>query len=189
MEIFRNKFKKSDTGLFVLLLTCFHLIGCSQENQVMEEKEAVIEDSNTITIPEALPSDFDFIVEFGVRKKNVINTYEDTVTKDLVADGTATTNLTFTTEEMEKIYRKMKEINITGKKNTNLQTNCIQRPFSEDKWEITINGEVITHTISGQSCETSDDAKELIELRNYVFSLVKNKDEYKKIPEAEGGYR
>lgn len=28
------------------------------------------------------------------------------ITKDLVADGTATTNLTFTTEELEEIYQK-----------------------------------------------------------------------------------
>ncbi|MEK4485418.1 hypothetical protein MHH81_07395 [Psychrobacillus sp. FSL H8-0484] len=187
--MFKNKFKKSETGLFILLLTCFLLIGCSQENQVIEEKEAVIEDSNTITMPEAIPSDFDFIVEFGVRKRNVINTYEDTVTKDLVADGTVTTNLTFTTEEMDKIYQKMKEINITGKKNTNPQTNCLRIPFSEDEWEITINGGVITHTVSEQYCSETSDDKQLIELRNYVFSLVKNKDEYKKLPEAEGGYR
>lgn len=186
--MFRNKFKKCETGLYVLLLTCFLLVGCSQEKQGIEEKEAVIEDSNTITMPEAIPSDFDFIVEFGVDKRNVINTYEDTVTKDLVADGTVTTNLTFTTEEMDMIYQKMKEINITGTKNFNPQTNCLREPHSEDEWEITINLEVFTHTVSEQYCEISDDAKQLIELRNYVFSLVKNKEEYKKLPEANGGY-
>ncbi len=139
-------------------------------------------------MPVEMPSDFDFIVEFGVLKKNVITTYEDTVTKDLISDGTATTNLIFTTEEMESIYREMKDMNITETKNLVPKTNCAKEPFSEDNWEITINGEVITHAVSGKYCETTNDAKQLIELRNYVFSLVKNKEEYKKLPEAKGGY-
>jgi archaellum component FlaF (FlaF/FlaG flagellin family) len=162
-------------------LTLF-ILGCESESTLKE-------DSNFNTMSVEMPSDFDFIVEFGVLKKNVFNTYEDTVTKDLITDGTATTNLTFTTEEMESIYQEMKDVNITEMKNLVPETNCGQQPFSEDEWKITINGEVITHAVSGRYCETTNDAKQLIELRNYVFSLVKNKEEYKKLPEAKGGYK
>ena len=171
---------KQISYVILFSLTLF-ILGCESESTLKE-------DSNFNTMPMEMPSDFDFIVEFGVLKKNVFNTYEETVTKDLITDGTATTNLTFTAEEMESIYQEMKNVNIIETKNLVPVTNCAQEPFSEDEWEITINGEVITHVISGQYCETTNDAKQLIELRNYIFSLVKNKEEYKKLPEAKGGY-
>lgn len=72
--------------MLVFLFTCVFLIGCSEEHQVIMEKEAIVEDTNNISMPEAMPSDFDFLLKFGVRKRNEINTYENTITKDLVAN-------------------------------------------------------------------------------------------------------
>lgn len=164
--------------LFFLTLLIF---GCESSSSVNEK-------GNPQTMPMEMPNDFKFIVKFGVLKKNVIDTYEETVTKDLVADGTVTTNLTFTTEELESIYLKMKDINIIETKDFIPKTNCLQEPFSEDEWKISVNGEVITHVISEKYCETTNDAKQLIDLRNYVFSLIKSKEEYKNLPEATGAY-
>lgn len=71
---------------------------------------------SSASMPENMPDDFDFSITFGYDKKNEINTYDGTVTKDLIMDGTATADITFTIEEKQKIYNMMREINITATK-------------------------------------------------------------------------
>ncbi len=114
------------------------------------------------------------------------------MTKDLIADGTATAEVTLTEEEMKAIYGKMKEINIVETKEfipepVN-ETMCNIEPHEDDKWEIIINGETITHSVSGAYCEPTDDTEQLIGLRNYVFSIIRGKEAYKELPESSGGY-
>ena len=141
-------------------------------------------------MPEEMPSDFDFLVQFGVQSKNEINTFDNIVIKDLIAEGTASTEISFTKEEMKKIYQKMREINIMEPKELIPEKiNCMQTPYGEDKWKVKLNGETQTLYWNGEYCETTDDAKQLIELRNYILDIVKSKDEYKKLPEAKGGYQ
>ncbi|MCM3711045.1 hypothetical protein [Sporosarcina luteola] len=135
-----------------------------------------------------MPNDFDFIIMFGVGKKNVINTYENKVTKDLIADGTVTTNLSFSKEELALIYQKMKEIDIADAKDLIPETNCMKEPFGQDEIKVTINGETFTHSFSEEYCEPTQDAKQLIELKDFVWSIVESEEEYKKLPDPKGGY-
>ena len=168
-------------------------MGCQQNDEEGALNNELYKSVNTQNMPKDMPNDFDFSIQFGVQKKNEINTFEGTVTKDLIADGTATTELNLTEEEMQDIYGKMQEINIAETKGfTPEPVNgvvCMQRPYEKDKWKIIINGETFTHLISGENCEPTNDAKQLIELRNYVFNIIKSKDEYKSLPESKGGYR
>ncbi|KOO52644.1 hypothetical protein AMD00_04250 [Viridibacillus arvi] len=163
-------------GKFLLFIFTFFLFGCGLNNNTKD------------VMPEKMPSDFDFSVKFGVGKKNEIDTYEDKVTKDLVDDGTATINLPLSIEEKEKIYEKMKNINIIRLKELTPRTECMTKPYSEDEWKITINGEKITPYISGAYCEKANAENKLIDLRNYIRNIVQNKVEYQKLPEATGGY-
>jgi len=172
------------------------LLGCQQsdkEEELDNEISKNVTNSTAQNMPKDMPSDFDFSIQFGVQKKNEINTFEETVTKDLIADGTATTELILTEEEMKDIYEKMQEINIVETKEFTPEpvkgTVCIRRPYEIDRWEIIINGETLTHLISGEYCEPTNDTKQLIDLRNYVFNIIKSKDEYKSLPESNGGYR
>ena len=123
-----------------LLLFSIVLIGCQDETN-----------STTQNMPENMPSDFNFSIQFGVQKKNEINTFKGIVTKDLVVDGTTTTELIITEEEMKDIYKKMKEMNITETKDFTPKSlfgkRCTLEPYGEDEWEILINGETITHYI------------------------------------------
>ncbi|MFB5089609.1 hypothetical protein PGC35_20905 [Psychrobacillus sp. PGGUH221] len=179
-----------------LIFLSIGLLGCQQsgkENESNNEISKNVTNSPTKKMTKDMPSDFDFSIQFGVQKKNEISTFEGTVTKDLIADGTATTELILTEEEMKDIYENMPEINIAETKEFTPEpingTVCMQQPYGEDEWKIIINGETLTHLISGEYCEPTNDAKQLIELRNYVFNIIKSKDEYKSLPESDGGYQ
>lgn len=182
--------------ILALIFLAIGLLGCQQSDKTEELINGIsknVTSSTTLHIPKDMPSDFDFSIQFGVQKRNEINTFDGTVTKDLIADGTATTELILTEEEMKDIYKKMKEINIAETKEFIPKpingTICMQQPHGEDEWEIIINGQTIAHIISGEYCEPTKDAKQLIELRNYVFNIIKSKGEYKSLPESEGGYQ
>jgi hypothetical protein len=140
-------------------------------------------------MPDDMPNDFDFLVQFGVGSKNEINTFDNTVTKDLVIDGTITKKIPLTKEEIKKVYEKMKEVNVLeSKKLEPKKKRCMQTPYGEDNWKIKLNGETITFNLSEEYCNPTKDAKQLIELRNYIFGMVMNKEEYKQLPESRGGY-
>ncbi|MGE7667185.1 hypothetical protein ACQKMN_15895 [Ureibacillus composti] len=178
--------------LFTLII--FNLGACNQSDINSKQSGSNVLNSTTQNdMPKNMPDDFDFSIQFGVQKKNEINTFESTVTKDLITEGTATTEITLTEEEMNDIYEKMKEINIVETKKFTPEpvngTICAQEPYGEDEWNIIMNGKAIKHFISEEYCAPTNDAKQLIELRNYVFNIVKSKDEYKALPEPKGAYQ
>jgi hypothetical protein len=139
-------------------------------------------------MPKVMPDDFAFSVRFGVGSKNVIDSYNGTVTKDLILAGTAEANVTFTNEEMLSIYEKMKTMNVLEPKDFNDDMNCRVTPYGEDIWKIRINGEEKTIQWSGKYCGKTEDAKQFIDLRNFVLDIVKEKNEYKELAEPKGGY-
>ncbi|MBB5181149.1 hypothetical protein HNQ44_002614 [Planomicrobium koreense] len=166
-----------------LILLSFVLFACQPK-----EEEQSIKDG----MPEEMPSDFNFSLQFGIQQKNEINTFEGKLTKDLIADGVATSDLILTEDEMEDIYVRMREIKIAEPKDfTPEPVNgevCTQEPHEEDEWNIVINDETLPHSISGSFCEPTDDAEQLIKLRNEVVNEIKRKEEYKSFPESRGGY-
>lgn len=144
-------------------------------------------------MPDAMPSEFDFSVKFGYGEvnKNEVNTYNDTVTKDLIVKGTTSANLVLTADEMASIYTKMKaidimDIDIEPYKPGN--TRCEQVPYGEDTWRITIDGMTRELSWTDRYCSVSDDAEKLKQLRNDIMKIVSAREEYKALPEAEGGY-
>lgn len=170
--------KRLYTLVFVLILL---ITGCSTETEHKGQNK----------MPNEMPSDFDFLVRYGYGEvnKNEMNTYVDTITKDLIVKGTATANLTFTTDEMRSIYEKMKEINIMGKKNLKpSKKGCSQTPYNEDNWKVTVDGKTETFAWSEKNCEVTDDAKQLKKLREFIWKMVVEKPVYKELPAAEGGY-
>ncbi|MDQ0878854.1 hypothetical protein QFZ77_007513 [Paenibacillus sp. V4I3] len=178
--------------LFVLL---FIITACSTETDLAassnienQKKEAVAQQNK---MPKVMPTDFDFAVRFGYGEitKNEINTYQDTVTKDLIMNGDITAKITFTLEEMRSIYENMREINIMGTKElVPTNKNCSSIPYNEDSWKISVDGETKTFTWSDKNCDVTSDAKQLLGLRTFIQHIVAGKDSYKELPKAEGGY-
>jgi hypothetical protein len=140
------------------------------------------------TMPEKMPDDFNFSVRYGITSKNEINTFESTVTKDLVTNGTITTNSKLSANEMINIYKQMREINILKDSKLVSESNCRRTPYSKDQWKIKMNGKITSFKWSNENCVITEVAKNLEDLREFVLNIVKNKTEYKRLPEAAGGY-
>ncbi|MCY9659453.1 hypothetical protein P5G65_23375 [Paenibacillus chondroitinus] len=157
--------------LFLILL--IFLVSCNQQ-------------ANTMLVK--MPDDFNFSVRYGITSKNEINTFESTVTKDLVSNGIITTSIKLSENEMTKIYKQMREVNISQDLKLVSKSNCRRTPYSEDQWKIQMNGKITSFIWSEENCVITHDAKKLEDLRKFVFNIVKNKTEYKKLPEAVGGY-
>lgn len=56
-------------------------------------------------------SDMNFIFKYGIGAKNILDTFQNKFTKDLIQAPSVTTALYLTDEDMERIYQKMVEIN------------------------------------------------------------------------------
>ncbi|WP_336771914.1 hypothetical protein [Paenibacillus sp. MMO-58] len=164
--------------ILVILSVAFAFIaGCGKETHKLQ-------------MPEDMPEDFRFSVSFGYGEdyKNEINTYNGTVTKDLVTKGTASAALAFSTDELQSIYGKMKDIAILEEKQFPQKGNCSQTPSSTDSWKITGNGEMKTLSWTNEYCDMTKDAKDLLDLRSYIQKILEGKYAYKALPAAEGGY-
>lgn len=176
----------------LLIVIAIVLIGCTGGSPKNETSSPTKTNPTARTMPDDMPDDFGFSVSFGYGKKDEINTFNGTVTKDLIDDGTITVDIALTDAEMLEIYEKMKEIGGTNPKQFTPEPMdgemCQQEPHEEDKWKIIFGGETINHNISGKYCEPTEDASHFFALRNLVFSKIKNKDEYIELPEPNGGY-
>jgi len=171
--------------ILIILFAGLLLVSCRvQQKPTGEEGE-----SDITRMPVEMPRDFAFKVAYGIGAKNEINTFDHTATKDLVTKGTATATIVFTEDELRTIYERMKEMDIMENKLlVPEEKSCFQTPYGEDNWEIKAAGQTVVHSWSGEYCEVTDDARELIALRNYVADIVKGKMAYIELPEPVGGY-
>ncbi|MTI47359.1 MAG: hypothetical protein FH761_05940 [Firmicutes bacterium] len=80
----------------IISVVALALIGCNQE-----------------TVNSNVPKNFSFVLEYGVKGggSNVLNTSEGTFEKDTV-DGQIKTKLVLKEEDMQKIYDKIKELDL-----------------------------------------------------------------------------
>ncbi|WP_145025539.1 hypothetical protein [Paenibacillus sp. Y412MC10] len=179
-------------GLFSLLIAMTFLAGCSQDSDLDKGSAAPSAEmaNQEDGIPVDMPDDFNFVVRFGYGDvtKNEINTFQETVTKDLITKGTATAHLKFTQDEMREIYGKMREIHIMAPKRFTKSHSCSKSPSNEDEWTVTVDGKTESFSWTDRNCELSDDAIALLELRNFIQSIVNTKVAYQALPAAEGGY-
>ncbi|WP_156321093.1 hypothetical protein [Bacillus sp. JCM 19041] len=155
--------------IIILIMTLLMMLGgCANEVAMLDER----------------PDDFGFSVSYGIGGKQKIDTFENIVQKDLVADGTIEVELALTNEDLDLVYEKMKEIPIT--KQLKLNDHCAVEPAPSSSWLIQYEHEEIELVYEGQ-CSAGMVA-ELYELEEFIYRLVSEKEAYKRLPEARGGY-
>ncbi|KUO53044.1 MAG: hypothetical protein APF76_12770 [Desulfitibacter sp. BRH_c19] len=140
-----------------------------------------------------LPKDFNFLLRYGVKGRNVLNTFENTYIKDLVDAGTITIKMTLDKSEMREIYEKMLEVDIFSYPNNfePLEPHLVKKVgFPNSTYELIIEMDgnkkevywdtpVITETIEEEM---------LRDLIYFIVYIVELKEEFKKLPAHVSGY-
>jgi hypothetical protein len=168
--------KKFSWLSFVVIIILSGLTGCPKDS---------VKDIN-----EEMPEDFNFSLIYGSYGKQKIDTFNDTVVKDLVDDGTIEANISFTEQEMKNIYNEMTSINIMGELvvESENEKECDMSTSSFTKWNIQMDG--MTKSIYSKNyCDGyPEGALKLVRLAENIHSILINKEEYKELPESNGYY-
>lgn len=165
--------KKLSWLSFVVIII---LSGCSKDS---------VKDIN-----DEMPEDFNFSIIYGTYGKQKIDTFNDTVVKDLVEDGTIEANIAFTEQEMKDIYNEMTTINIMGELvvESENEKECDMSTPSFTKWNIQMDGKTKSIYTKNYCDGYPEDALKLVRLAENIHSILINKEEYKELPESNGYY-
>jgi len=134
---------------------------------------------------ESYSEDFNFVFSYGVMKKNVLDTGNNTYTKDLVIDGVRTTELKLTEQEKKDIFSHMSEIGLFQYPEE--VEGVYVEPEHGYEFTITINGKVMNINWIGIFNE-SQQSLEFKSLVDKIINMIQSKDEYKLLPAANGYY-
>lgn len=140
--------------------------------------------------PKEMPDDFDFSVEYGVEGRQKVDTFTDTIVKDLVIDGLVETSIALTDVEMRDIYSKVVALDMMGQLDFegDEKSECETEPEIRTEWMIHLNGDlnIVRYTTF---CRDTPDSLAITELQDYIHELVAAKEEYKMLPESNGYYK
>lgn len=140
-------------------------------------------------MPETMPDDFGFILDYGVTARNSLDTINGTYTKDLVMAAPVTTDLRLTEDEMAEIYQMMRDIAILDYPDVyNPERDVEVSPYVTYNIEITIAGQSKSIHWDDMGLVTIAKATALRNLFERVHEIVVAKDEYKQLPPIQGGY-
>lgn len=162
--------------LLCVLLLIFMFVGCSFKQ-------------NENKLPTSKPNDFNFVFNYGIGAKNQINTLEGTYTKDMVVESSITTNLNLSDEEMNTIFSEMKRINILNyPDNFNPKSDMKTTPYNTFTIKIYFDKKEKSINWNDENASDSKEAEYLRAVFKKIISITENKEEYKKLPKAKGGY-
>jgi hypothetical protein len=142
-----------------------------------------------IPLSDSENNSFNILFRYGIGAKNELNTYNGTYTKDLVINGTVTTNLTLSQEELTELQYKIAEMGLWS-----YPESFSRNPFSEVTppcdWylKMDVNGKIKVITWNSNSLIESNIQQHLDQVTDYLTGLIEQKPEYQVLPNAEGGY-
>jgi hypothetical protein len=146
--------------------------------------------SDTGTSPESKVLNLKF--SYGVDAKNVLNTFENTYTRDLILDGTTTVPFTLSDGELDRISETMSEIGFFGYPEHFAvaagDTASFIMPYST--YEFVVSYQSTTKCFHWSDSIVSDDtaAVRLRELIQLIKGIIESKSEYSQLPPPRGGY-
>lgn len=128
---------------------------------------------------------FDLELRFGVNQRNVINTKERTVVKDLQNGETAVIrDFEFTDKENQSIY---KALVLAGyQEDKSLTTACNKKPH--ESFDLTVKVANGSYHYAWSECDKSEDGKRMTMLVEDIVGKLEKREEYKRLPAVQGYY-
>lgn len=146
--------------------------------------------SDSGTSPES--RNFNFKFSYGVNARNVLNTFQDTYTKDLIMDGTTTVSFTLPDSQLHRISSRMSKINFFNYPDTFIvpagDTGGFATPHSTYIFHVVNNSEVKDLYWSDSILSQDSAAANLRELVTLIEDIISSNPKYAKLPPARGCY-
>ncbi|CAG9607205.1 DUF4362 domain-containing protein [Pseudoneobacillus rhizosphaerae] len=165
---------ESETGLEYLLIDCKAPDGSSGNHPIVSIRYNLAEQDY-----------FAFRLEYGVNQKNVIDTKNQEIVKDLQNGEMATVmDFQFSESEMQQIYKVLVIGGYLGEKQ--ISTQCKEKPLYSYKLKVWINqGE---REFEWNRCDMSEDGKQMTKVADDIIAILKKNETYKGLPEVKGDY-
>lgn len=161
-------------------------------------EELYIKDA--IIIKDDVVVDDNFAIHFETwiigERKNVFDTFDGYIQKDLVTKGIAKKDYTITKAELDEIYRNIYQIKDIKQEMTsdNLSKDNNRVAVSPmTYYVITFSADGMTYTIKGDYTsfhykDSSPEAEAFCKAVDFLNNFMHSTDVYKSMPKAEGGY-
>lgn len=131
-----------------------------------------------------ISTNFNFIFKYGVGGGNILDTFTETYTKDMITEEPVKIDLKLSEIELQNIYNKIIELDLFNK--TPLQKSNIQRtPCSSFYLKTEINSS--QKELSWNDCN-GEIKEDFNQFTDYVIKIIESKIEYQKLPPIKGGY-
>ncbi len=175
-----------------------YYLGKFQVSKPQPQNPMVVSQTPQVT-PSSTPNEivnFNFTFKYGVRNdpgglRNILNTSEQTYTKDMVSGQDITTKLSLTNDELKQVLQKVLSINLFDLPNdfSDTQPSC-KTPYSS--YDLTIiYGNTVKHLswIDHKGCNDKNPiTQKLDELSQLIIHIIEQRQEYKNLPSARGVY-
>jgi hypothetical protein len=135
---------------------------------------------------------FNIRLSYGVGARNVFDSFRNSVTKDLVLDGTATTMLVLSQAECDSIQARVNGIDFFNYPDTFVAPPAENVPSITpySTYILTVQLDARSKTVVWKESKISTDARstQLRECITYIRALVEARPEYLQLPQAQGAY-
>jgi hypothetical protein len=136
-------------------------------------------------------SDFNLVFKYGIGGKNVLDTFENKFTKDMIAAPSITVDFKLTPAEMESIRQKINELDLLNKESKVGDMNVGMTPCSNYYLKLQ-DGAVAKEIAWGREVSWDNCSGEISiaygQFSDFMINLIESKKEFKDLPEAQGGY-
>ncbi len=136
---------------------------------------------------------FNLLFAYGPAARNVLNTFQDTYTKDLILDGTVTIHFVLKDIEFEEIKGKMNEIDFFAYPDTFTVTSDTVAMISRHRlYELMVQRDSTTKSLRwSDNIVTNPPDSAAVKLKSLVttiIGIIESHPEYSNLPQPRGGY-
>jgi hypothetical protein len=140
-------------------------------------------------------SNFNLEFKYGVMARNILDTFEGTYTKDMVADPPVTVELSLSEEEKDMIYEKMMEIeffNYPDDFSIEVSSGDIigtVTPYNSYYFKVEYDYQIKELRWEDEITNQDEKADRLRELITLIRNIIESKEAYKELPEPTSAYQ
>ena len=139
-------------------------------------------------------SGFNLEFKYGITARNILDTFEGTYTKDMVADPPVSIDLSLSEEEKDIIYQKMVEIDFFNYPDeffievSTTETITTFTPHNSYYFKVEYDSQIKELRWDDDITKPDEKADRLRELILLIRNIIESKEEYKELPEPTSAY-